>query len=675
MKKKLLRRGILSLLLVAVAMSFIAPSSPLRVAQATDEPEGDPTILLDNVALSLPPGATMIFPESLESRYSIQPRIYIKPMGLVPNAQTWQLEPQLLSIATEQETVSSAEGAASRNASNAPGGSTAALGAATDQTTPGGPAGTAPSRPSRKSLAFTVPQLPRGAYLAWYEIPQSASPQQPIAINIIPVLIPQEGLINDLPRTEREIRIGIGSSYVLPRGALRPTRVSVPITLRSDSPTVANLTAGQSATVEVDAGGYATWRITINGPGQAEFIATAAGFEPTKVYVVGEAEAPSPEAEARFEAARLAQMRFSASEHEARRAQAQVAVLEMEHRAQSETAVQAGLLRDMLAYEEANSRLSTVERESTSAQPRSPVQQSRATAAAQPSAATSSARVGSTLPTALEATRAQLYEARSVARVAEGQNVAALDRLRTAYASLASVRPQPFALADLQPGDVLLTQGTTPFISDAIRFFEATQLGGAAPYSHASLYIGHINNRPMVAEMWLSGFWITPLEISIRGAAIVDVYRWRNGLSDQARSQIVQASRTLFGNSANCISERAPTSWSGSPCATYAAEQIGVLAGAAVRRLPAIALRGLASAADLLDGGNRRRMICSEFVAWAYQSAGLAPQATQWWPALEDAGILTSLIRKQDYTTPNTLARSESFRQVGRLKGGILTLL
>ena len=62
-------------------------------------------------------------------------------------------------------------------------------------------------------------------------------------------------------------------------------------------------------------------------------------------------------------------------------------------------------------------------------------------------------------------------------------------------------------------------------------------------------------------------------------------------------------------------------------------------------------------------------MICSEFVAWVYEDEGLQPQAAKWWLALNSAGLLGSMNRKKDYTTPNMLAMSPSFKKAGRLKG------
>jgi hypothetical protein len=133
----------------------------------------------------------------------------------------------------------------------------------------------------------------------------------------------------------------------------------------------------------------------------------------------------------------------------------------------------------------------------------------------------------------------------------------------------------------------------------------------------------------------------------MRGAGIVDVYRWP-GLSDDRRARIAANGRQYNGK-------------------LYAFPQLDVLRKAAGLKLSLMPLGAYAAAVDLISGG-KKQMICSELVSWAYHDAGLDPQATRFWPSL--GSILTSDERHHDYTTPNTLAeRNSSFRQVGRLKG------
>jgi hypothetical protein len=71
----------------------------------------------------------------------------------------------------------------------------------------------------------------------------------------------------------------------------------------------------------------------------------------------------------------------------------------------------------------------------------------------------------------------------------------------------------------LKPGDILLVLGSSPIISDVIRSFDGQQLSVTGEYSHASLYVGEINGKRMVAEMWGSGYWITPLKVSTKTLA------------------------------------------------------------------------------------------------------------------------------------------------------------
>lgn len=66
----------------------------------------------------------------------------------------------------------------------------------------------------------------------------------------------------------------------------------------------------------------------------------------------------------------------------------------------------------------------------------------------------------------------------------------------------------------------------------------------------------------MVAEMWSSGYWITPLEVSIAGTTIVDVIRWR-GISDAKRSEIAAIGLKMFGDPALCTRNTAPSFVSG----------------------------------------------------------------------------------------------------------------
>lgn len=223
---------------------------------------------------------------------------------------------------------------------------------------------------------------------------------------------------------------------------------------------------------------------------------------------------------------------------------------------------------------------------------------------------------------------------------------------------------QPLSLAenDLQPGDVLLVRGTTPIVSPAITAFESGELNSAAQYSHASIYLGKINGVGKVAEMLLNGFYVSSLEDSTRSDLLVDVFRWE-GISQGKREEVARRASLPYG----------PGVGSGSPI-PYAVSQISVMAYIAAMRFPVLGMfilnsdvKALVAAADQFAGG-RRKMICSELVAWIYRDAGLDLNVTHW-KRFSDLKLLTTEDRRKDYTTPNMLAASRSLRQIGRYLG------
>ena len=228
---------------------------------------------------------------------------------------------------------------------------------------------------------------------------------------------------------------------------------------------------------------------------------------------------------------------------------------------------------------------------------------------------------------------------------------------------LSARRLQLMSDTELKPGDVLLVLGSSPIISEAIRRFDGEQLGINAEYSHVSLYVGEINGKKMVAEMWGSGYWITPLSVSTKGARLVDVYR-RNGVDDNKRNQIAERGKTIFGNPQNFVRASSPWFFSRGSGLPYAYEEIAVLGLAALNR-PASTLQDFVAGKVDPRAGGRRKMICSELVAWVYQDVGL-PLNVQYWRALSDANIFTTFDRKLDYTTPNMIARSGDLARVGR---------
>jgi hypothetical protein len=197
---------------------------------------------------------------------------------------------------------------------------------------------------------------------------------------------------------------------------------------------------------------------------------------------------------------------------------------------------------------------------------------------------------------------------------------------------------------------VLLIRGDS-YVSAAIRVFERSQFRRNVDYSHAALYVGEIDGQRMVAEMLGNGYKLHPLKASMEDDNIVDAYRWRGvqPLTQALRDRIVAKARSFGGK-------------------RYSWLQIDLLRAAAGILLPgenSIPLGARAWGVDLVSRGESE-MICSEMVVWSYHHAGLDPEATGWWPALR--GILTDDVRRHDYTTPNTLAVSDKFGFLVRLK-------
>jgi hypothetical protein len=211
----------------------------------------------------------------------------------------------------------------------------------------------------------------------------------------------------------------------------------------------------------------------------------------------------------------------------------------------------------------------------------------------------------------------------------------------------------------LQPGDALL-YFRNGIVSDTIAWAEPQEIGanpnGRPPplyapygaYSHAGIYVGkNPQGVDEVIEM-LEGKWDgwtrRPLEASVKDETLlVDVYR-RPGLTPTQRQQLA----------ANAISYHAEHTFSGYHL-PYANGQIIVLAKAFTAWFDT-PVRLLADYEDLFDEG-KDRMICSELVAWSYYDAGLGLRVRPW-QDVAGHGLLTTLDRSMDYTTPNMLAQS-----------------
>lgn len=221
---------------------------------------------------------------------------------------------------------------------------------------------------------------------------------------------------------------------------------------------------------------------------------------------------------------------------------------------------------------------------------------------------------------------------------------------------LFSSKPTAFLEKDLLPGDVFLVLGSSLPIGVPIVAAESVQLGTLAEYSHAALYIGEINNQKMVAEMQAHGYVINTLAESRKNSTYINVFRWKQ-ISPEKRKQIAETGKNFCGNPEQVIRTK-------KTCSPYAYLQIGLLGVAAAGKTPS---ESMAKAVDFWEHGTKK-MICSEFVARVYEKNGLKRQTKKWWISLEASGILNSLERRLDYTTPNMLSISDNFEPQGRLE-------
>jgi len=461
-------------------------------------------------------------------------------------------------------------------------------------------------RPTQTEIGFVVPQLPRGAYEAWCE-PKNAGVKIPsIKFTIVPHFLAEDGIIRSLPGKEVEVRVRIPIPKVSVKGG-GATEVNVSARLISRNPDIVQVVTDTPQ--QLDRDGAAEWKVRILKPGIAEVEAAAEGFEPAVMNVVG---MPGPGATF---------------------LDAQLAVLRTQMRMEQESAAAAQeRSRDLHARIEETQR-------STGA------------------AASVEKRKQ------IEKLESRQQTAAAAAVDAERSSTEA----RTLLERFSAMEPPRLNENDLKPGDVLLVLGSSPIISDAIRRFDGLQLNASAEYSHASLYVGRINEKPMVAEMWSSGYWITSLGLSTADTRLVDVYRY-DGIDNFKRDEIANRGKNVRGLPQSFIRSKSPGWFSSTSALPYAFEEISVLSIAALGFPGGPILQTYVATKVDPSAGGRRKMICSELVAWVYEDAGL-PLEVRYWKALNDAGIFNSNERRRDYTTPNMIALSRNLRRVGRLIG------
>jgi hypothetical protein len=590
--------------LTGVSITLLIIFTAVTHALAYQQP-GPP----QQIVLSFPTGAVVAFPDPIETKADGKlpvDKIFIRQDPSANNT-VWVVEPQ--------EVVLSASAVESQSSNPA-----------------------TSAKPSIKGIGFVVPQLEKGAYEAWYEAPSQNQQGQSIKLMIVPQLFVEEGIERGSPNGSVEVRVKISSSTVFVKNSSTPVQVSIPVRLQSGDSSVADVAPGQSGTVITDADGYARWKVQIKRAGKAEFTATANNFEPATVYVVGMPAPAQTLAEAEL---KEAEAQAVAREAEAFEAAARVITLVAKAQEETQTA-KSRVAEAQVTLEGATPAISRAESEG---------RLKARVEASQEIAETAEARVAA----------ARLAAGEAQQRAAEARAIAQEKTARLA-AQVSTIRE-----SDLKPGDAFLVRGGTPILSPGIMRFEASQLGGTAPYSHASLYLGEIGGVKMVAEMWSSGYWITPLNVSLRGAIIVDVFRW-SGIDDNKRNEIARRGANMFGDAFRYIRSNDPSLFtSGSPV-PYAYEEIGVLGMSVLPLTPdSFIISTVRSVVDPRAGG-RRKMICSELVAWVYRDVGLDPQVT-FWRRLNDAGVFMNDDRRKDYTTPNMLARSPNFQLIGRLKG------
>src|SRR5947209_3505488 len=135
-------------------------------------------------------------------------------------------------------------------------------------------------------VGFAVPQLAKGIYIAWYETSRRDRDQS-MKLLIVPELLADEAIKRSTPGEDVEIRVRISSSMVHQNNSPASEIVRAAVKITADDPTVANLVTGQPSMVSTDPAGHAAWKVHISKPGVARFVATAEGFEPVTVDVVG----------------------------------------------------------------------------------------------------------------------------------------------------------------------------------------------------------------------------------------------------------------------------------------------------------------------------------------------------------------------------------------------------
>ena len=465
---------------------------------------------------------------------------------------------------------------------------------------------------NEQGIGFIVPQLNRGRYEAWYGAADLEQATDSLTFDAVAQLLVENAIVRGKPLSRVDVYVRIFSPKLIRKGRTVPERISALVTLKPNDLSLVQVISPPS--VRTDANGYARWRVLIKKAGIAELTASAYQFEPAVLNVVGmPANAPS------FWQAQLVALNERAAELEARA-----------NRQDEPAAMVANRVGGVATVSE--SATASTGREQG-------VRHEQVMAIPPPG--------GGGLA---ERARAEAIAARAAEQ---------------AWITAMANEPRRINASELQPGDVLLVLGSSS-ISEKILNFERRNLGGVVSYSHASLYLGEFNGVRLVGEMWSSGFWITPLPVSVAGNRFVDVYRFRQ-LKDPKRQALANLTADIVSRAARLIRSDAPSFFARGSFLPYAFEEITLLGLAGTGGPGRILTLTIQNLVDPYAGG-RRKMICSELVAWTYHDAGLELEVP-YWKVLSDLNIFTSHERQHDYTTPNMLAHSRSLGIVGRYAG------
>ncbi|MEN3329167.1 MAG: hypothetical protein V7638_3974 [Acidobacteriota bacterium] len=147
------------------------------------------------------------------------------------------------------------------------------------------PLGTAENSASSKSAtAFVVPQLPLGSYEAWCESKTDNRKVSSIKFKIVPRLLAEEGIVRSDPGKEVEVQVRIPIPKVAKRDG-GTVELNVLARLTSRHSDVAQVVTNEPQKIGND--GSAAWKVRLVGSGIAEVEASADGFEPSVMNVVG----------------------------------------------------------------------------------------------------------------------------------------------------------------------------------------------------------------------------------------------------------------------------------------------------------------------------------------------------------------------------------------------------